>query len=177
MKLRQNSAPGSTASVTATKGMLPLTLLVLTKRVLAAMLVGAMIACLVTAPLEAQAPGCYSLEPERWPGTAYLNLPKAYHKELRVRLDTAHVVQIAGDTSSHRLEPTLILYDVAGPRSATWRWRGSDSLMLNWTSGTAGMKIVVAVRADSLHGTATLFPYLVGRMQSTAPVMMLRVRC
>ena len=119
--------------------------------------------------------GCYALALGPWSGSPPpAGVPTIQTPPSRFRLDTAVDTRPSGRFAVQpaRLGP--------GRMAASWALEPNDSLSLFWSTGFVGVSLRLAIRGDSLIGTATTFhdAHLVGEPPDpTASVVATRTAC
>jgi len=118
--------------------------------------------------------GCYTLTLGRWSGPLPTSTPEAHTPPSRFRLDT---VAVQHQRSRFAVEPEQL---VPGRMAASWAPLPHDSISLFWSTGYIGVTLRLAVRGDSLVGTAKAFRdahYPLDPPPAKAAVVAARTKC
>lgn len=101
-------------------------------------------------------PRCYELRIGDWTPPSGQKLDVTHTPPPIVQLDT-HRVEHGVDQTRHRLAPDISALSQRGSLTPSWTRLAPDSLQLLWSSGYEGVFVTVAVRGDSVSGSARTF--------------------
>ena len=118
-------------------------------------------------------PRCYALRTGDWTPPSGQKLDVAHAPPRVIQLDTQQV-EHGVEQKRHRLGPQIPAFGQRG-LAPSWARLASDSLQLLWSSGYEGVFVTVAVRGDSVSGTARAFTDYGSR--ALAPVTGWRTVC
>jgi hypothetical protein len=129
----------------------------------------------VSSPVGQQS-ACYQLTLGTWSGALpATGMPQAQTPPAHFRLDT---VVAAGNAAWFSVEPGMLVE--RSRMLASWKPVLGDSLTIYWSTGFVGVTLRLAVRGDSLLGSATTFHDAHGRGEPpdpTADVVAVREPC
>jgi len=127
-----------------------------------------------SAALVQKRAGCYALSLGRWSGPLPTSTPEAHTPPSRFRLDT---IPVQRQRSRYAVEPEQL---IPGRMAASWAPLPHDSISLFWSTGYIGVTLRLAVRGDSLVGTAKAFRdahYPLDPPPAKAAVVAARTKC
>ncbi len=124
-------------------------------------------------PSIASVAGCYTITLGEWSGPFPSGSADYHQPPATFRLDSTLRASRQGyyTVTSAPLTPAIRRL-VPG-----WRLRGADTVSLHWSTGFAGVNLRLAVRGDTLRGTARAFQDVIGPTQPTANAVAIRISC
>ncbi len=121
--------------------------------------------------------GCYALRLGGWSGPFPSGQPSVHQPPPGFRLTARVLPAPFGRLGFRRLESAPP--GTPGTHSAPWSWRlvRGDSLEVTWSTGLAGVRLMLKIRADSLRGWADAQESTGEPRQPRARVVVWRVVC
>jgi hypothetical protein len=100
-------------------------------------------------------PRCYVLRTGDWTPSSGQRLDITHAPPPIIQLDTQQVGGV--EQKRHRLAPQIPELSQRGSLAPSWTPLAPDSLQFLWSSGHEGVVVTVAVRGDSVNGSARTF--------------------
>ena len=120
--------------------------------------------------------GCYRTTLGPWSGSFPSGLTTEHIPPDQFQLDTAALAPPFRRLGLRRVLPEM-LRPQPRPFPAFWQFTGSDSIKVIWSTGFAGVSMMLRFQIDTLRGTAQSFYDVIGPEEPTASVVAVRIPC
>ena len=120
--------------------------------------------------------GCYRTTLGRWSGPFPSGLTTEHIPPDQFQLDTAPLAPPFTRSGLRRVLPEM-LRPRSRPFPAFWQFTGPDSIKVIWSTGFAGVSMILRFQIDTLTGTAESFYDVIGPEEPTASVVAVRIPC